>query len=121
MRKCSSCKHQVTDNYEACPYCGSFNLVQDDSLYESNMIEHGSLMQQIEESKKQNNQFYSSRPYDDDRGSMGWTLLGIIIPIVGIILYFVWKNSKPCTAKMAGIGGLLGCIINLILHYYYGV
>ena len=42
-------------------------------------------------------------------------ILGFFIPIVGWILYFSWKNTKPGDAKMAGIGGTVGFILNLIL------
>lgn len=50
----------------------------------------------------------------NDSGSIGWFLLGFFIPIVGIILYFVWRKSKPKCARMAGIGGLTGMLFNLI-------
>ena len=49
------------------------------------------------------------------QGSFGWAILGFFIPIVGWILYFSWKNTKPGDAKMAGIGGTVGFILNLIL------
>ena len=118
MRKCSSCKHQVTDNYEACPYCGSFNLVQEEVKYDSSYVQRGSLMEQMEESRRQNmqyNNYYNNRQQEYDSGSIGWTVLGFFIPIVGFILYFVWKNNKPCCAKMSLIGGVIGFILNCIL------
>ncbi len=39
-----------------------------------------------------------------DSGSFGWTVLGCCIPIVGLVLWLVWKNDKPETAKAAGMG-----------------
>ena len=35
----------------------------------------------------------------NDTGNIGWGLLGCCIPVVGLILYLVWKDSKPKTAK----------------------
>ncbi len=42
-----------------------------------------------------------------DSGSPGWTVLGCCIPLVGLILWLVWKDEKPESAKAAGIGALL--------------
>lgn len=36
-----------------------------------------------------------------------WILLGLAIPLVGIILFAVWKDTKPTAAKYAGIGALI--------------
>ena len=52
-----------------------------------------------------------------DTGSIGWGILGFIIPLVGWILYFVWKDSKPKSAKVAGLGGLIGFGLNMILYF----
>ena len=48
-----------------------------------------------------------------DNGGLGWGVLGCCIPIVGLILYLVWKDTKPKSAKSAGVGALIsvGCII----------
>lgn len=42
----------------------------------------------------------------EDTGSLGWCLLGCCIPMAGLILYFVWKDQKPKTAKKCIIGFL---------------
>ena len=41
-----------------------------------------------------------------DNGGFLWGLLGCCIPIAGLILFLVWKDTKPRTAKAAGIGAL---------------
>lgn len=50
----------------------------------------------------------------NDSGSFGWAVLGFFIPLVGLILWLVWKDSKPNSAKMAGIGALVGVGISLL-------
>lgn len=42
-----------------------------------------------------------------DNGSAWWAVLGFFIPVVGLILYIVWKNDEPKNAKKAGIGALI--------------
>ncbi|MGL4849047.1 MAG: zinc-ribbon domain-containing protein [Clostridium sp.] len=52
----------------------------------------------------------------NDNGGFGWGLLGCCIPIVGLILFLVWKDSKPKTGKAAGIGALVGVIIIVVFY-----
>ena len=51
-----------------------------------------------------------------DSGSIGWAILGFIIPLAGIILFLVWRTTKPQTAKMACIGAAIGFIFALIVN-----
>lgn len=53
-------------------------------------------------------------PQSNDSGSFGWAVLGFFIPLVGLILWLVWKDTKPKSAKMAGIGALVGVGISLL-------
>lgn len=50
----------------------------------------------------------------NDSGSFGWAVLGFFIPLVGLILWLVWKDTKQKSAKMAGIGALVGVGISLL-------
>ena len=50
----------------------------------------------------------------NDSGSFGWAVLGFFIPLVGLILWLVWKDSKPKSAKMSGIGALVGVGISVL-------
>lgn len=54
------------------------------------------------------------KTYVNDTGGFGWGLLGFCIPLVGLILYLVWRDEKPATANAAGLGALLGFIISFI-------
>lgn len=51
-----------------------------------------------------------------DTGSIGWGILGFIIPIVGIVLFFVWNNTKPKSARMAILGAAISIALSLILY-----
>jgi len=50
----------------------------------------------------------------NDNGSFGWGLLGFCIPIVGLILYLVWKDEKPLNAKAVGTGALIGFVLGFL-------
>jgi len=51
-----------------------------------------------------------------DNGGFGWGVLGCCLPIVGLILFLVWKDTKPKSAKAAGIGALVS--VGLGVLYY---
>ena len=57
-----------------------------------------------------------SAPAVDDNGGFGWGLLGFCIPVVGLILFLVWKDTKPVTAKAAGMGALISVIIGVVFY-----
>ena len=46
-------------------------------------------------------------PQAADNGGFLWGLLGFCIPLVGLILFLVWKDTKPRTGKAAGIGAAM--------------
>jgi len=58
----------------------------------------------------------ASQPVDS--GSIGWAILGFFIPIVGIILFFVWQKQKPQSAKMAIIGAAVSIILALFMRVF---
>ena len=58
----------------------------------------------------------SNTPATVDNGGFGWGLLGCCIPLVGLILFLVWKDTKPNTAKAAGIGALVSVGISIVYY-----
>ena len=51
-----------------------------------------------------------------DKGDFGWGLLGCFMPIVGVILYLVWSDERPKTARAVGIGAIT-CVAIVIVCY----
>lgn len=54
-------------------------------------------------------------PQPADTGSFGWAVLGFFFPIVGLILFLIWKTEKPVSAKQAGMGALVSVIVSVVL------
>lgn len=57
-------------------------------------------------------------------GTVGWGILGFFLPIVGFILWLVWKDEQPARSRSAGIGclvsvclGVVGSIIYIIILF----
>ena len=64
-----------------------------------------------------NHQRYYNQGYQQpvQEGScIGWAILGFFFPLVGFILFLVWRNTKPKASKMSGIGALVGFGLGLI-------
>lgn len=58
---------------------------------------------------------YPQMGYVQDAPSGGMMALGFFFPIVGLILYLVWKDQTPLKAKSAGKGALIGFIVGMAL------
>ena len=51
-----------------------------------------------------------------DSGGIGWSLLGCCIPLAGLILFLIWKDTKPKSAKAAGIGALVAVGLGIVFY-----
>ena len=50
----------------------------------------------------------------EEGSTAGWAVLSFLFPIVGLILFIVWKDSKPKSASAAGKGALIGFIVGIL-------
>jgi hypothetical protein len=51
----------------------------------------------------------------EDGSQIGWGILGFFIPLVGLILFLIWRDTKPAASKASGVGALIGFILNIIV------
>ena len=63
----------------------------------------------------------TTAPQEVDNGGFGWGLLGCCVPVVGLVLFLIWKDNKPKTAKAAGIGALVSVIASVLVYDVYFV
>lgn len=89
-----------------CPYCGSVN-----NNINGNFCENcGGVLKdyKVQSNNNSNNQI-------KEEGSFGWGVLGFLIPLAGLVIFLVWNNEKPKSAKSAGLGALIRVILSIIL------
>jgi len=89
---CGNCGNQVDERAYVCPKCGvivnnNFNDVNNRNI--NNVV---------------------------DNGGIGYAFLGFFFPVVGLILYLVWKDNKPKSAKSVGKGALISVIVGVIFY-----
>jgi len=92
MKYCSKCGKEIEDDAVICIHCG--RAVNDGTV---------------------------SRSADADAPNTGFAVLGFLIPLVGLILYLVYKDTQPLKAKSAGKGALIGVCASVVLSIIYGV
>jgi uncharacterized membrane protein YvbJ len=90
---CSNCGKEIEDSAHVCMYCG------------------------VPTNQKKQSQIISE---DNQTGCLIGGL-SFFFPIVGLILYFVWKETKPVSAKFAGKWALIGFIVNVVLTILAGI
>ena len=98
MAYCKKCGEKIDDGTIVCPKCGE---TQSSSTNTSvNYVQNGQ----------------QSAPPVVDNGGFLWGVLCCCIPIVGLVLFLVWRETKPLTAKAAGIGALVSVIIGVLWY-----
>lgn len=106
MKKCPNCDADIDNGRTVCPFCGSKIGIDDsvnDKQYKQDAIYTQNTQQQ-----------YQSRQVNDT-GSVGYWLIGFFVPIIGIILYFVWRYEQPNNAKRCLWGALVSIIVSFVL------
>ncbi len=120
-----------------CPHCGgiiktifNFNRGENPSSFTVSELgddNHNNLLQGVNyqlPSKTTRSSVASvsteQKSSDKDSGSAGWGVLGFFFPLVGFILWLVWKDEHPARSKSAGIGCLVSIcldIVGVILYF----
>jgi len=86
---CTNCGQEIDDNADICIHCGVATAKSGSPL---NSLDNPSHIPGV---------------------------AGCCFPIVGIILYFVWKDKKPLSAKLVIKWTLTGLAINVIFTIIY--
>lgn len=97
--KCNNCDYSVRNDAIYCPNCGS-------KVTDKKTTKSTSKKDEKEETKVEIVENTNSQT-DDTGGAIAFGALGFFIPLVGLILFIVWKNDKPAYSKGAGIGALI--------------
>ncbi len=56
----------------------------------------------------------TSMPKTDDKKSGAWAFLCYLVPVLGLILWLVWKDDYPLRAKSCGKGAIVAVVMGTI-------
>lgn len=48
-------------------------------------------------------------------------MLGFFIPVVGLVLWLVWKDTRPMDSKMSRNGFIAGLVVSVVVSIIYTV
>ena len=119
MAFCKNCGTELNEDAAFCPKCGTPQGAAQPAQDLSQNQYPNNQGYQYQDQSQYNNQYnnqYQNQPAVQDTGSIGWGVLGFCIPLVGLILFLVWKDQKPKTAKVAGMGALISVCIAVVWY-----
>lgn len=84
--KCNRCGFDVQMGMNTCPHCGnSLNY------YDSNIV------------------------VNNEKVNVGLVVLAVFFPFIGFILFFLFLNKSPKTAKACGLGALITVLVEILI------
>lgn len=86
---CVNCGKEIDEKAEICPHCGV----------------------RVKRS--------ASAAFENDAPSAGFAVLCFFFPVIGLILYLIWKDDFPLRAKSCGKGALVSVIVSAALVVLY--
>ena len=122
VKKCPHCNHYISDTVTICPHCGnelnslsseSTESSQSDSTIVSNI--NTNIQTSFEERENSYNVEDSYEDVEDSAGIL-MKILCFLLPIVGLVLYFVKRNSLPNAAKSYLIWAAAGFGLSLLVN-----
>lgn len=113
MRFCKKCGKELVEGAVFCPECGAAVEAQ----AAESVVEPAA--EPVAPVAPQNTFEKPQTPADGK--SFGFAFLGFCIPLVGLILWLVWKDSTPLKAKSCGKGALVGVIVSVVFYIIYAV
>lgn len=131
---CTSCGKEFQNDMNFCPYCGAAAVRNEQQTQYYNQAPYGN-GQNYNQAPYGNGQYYGNQPpygngqyYGNqppygynatnpkDVPSAGFNALAFFFPIIGLILYLVWKDETPKRAKAIGKWALISFIVSIVIN-----
>ncbi|MDE5546982.1 MAG: hypothetical protein K2I88_05910 [Anaeroplasmataceae bacterium] len=118
---CKKCGANIPDDEDICPFCEEpvegRHKIQDEKKEEKeeNLFPDTNVYEKKE--RKIEEPVFSNIKNTEpvDHGSIGYGVLGFFFPLIGFILFCIWRTEKPTASKQCGIGALIGFVLGIFL------
>ena len=105
MKYCARCGREFEGESIFCPECTA-------------AAQHASPHQQAPQ-YQQASQYQP--PTEVDAPNTGFTVLAVFFPIVGLILWLIWKDKTPLKAKSCLKGAIIGIVVSAVLTILFSI
>jgi hypothetical protein len=114
---CTKCGKEIDDNSSFCINCGETVIKEDapNGQFNGGQFNGGQFNGSNFNQQPNGQNNYNNNPYvKPDAPSAGFAWLCFFFPIVGLILYLVWKQTYPLKAHSCIKGAIIGFILSVI-------
>ena len=123
---CYKCGKQVDDDARFCIYCGC-ELNPADNADPAAGAQYGQVNNQYGYQYQPNDPYAQNQNGSQqwtppqaqtdptDKNSPGFSVLCFFFPIVGLILWLIWREKSPLKARSCAKGAVIGVVISIIL------
>ena len=115
---CTTCGVQMPDDAQACVNCGKFvvEVTENTPAWERRYCTQCGAKAEISANfcPKCGRSLAIEKKPKEDKKSVGWGILGFFIPLLGFVLYLLWRKESPLKAKSVGIGALISFCIGIV-------
>ncbi len=87
---CKHCGREISSDATFCPNCGE-RLADNQTQTQTQIVQEQS-----------------------GGSAVGWGFLSWFFPIVGLILFLCWRDTRPKVSKVCGICALVSFIVNIV-------
>lgn len=121
---CPNCGNQIPDNSKWCPNCGqgTKKVPTNKGVSTPSPVQSNYPPQQPYYPPQQ--PVYPPQPPfkpADDEPSIGLNILSFLFPLIGWVLYFVYKDDKPVRAKSCSRWAWISFIISFVIGFIGGM
>lgn len=110
---CSSCGEKNEENAQICTNCGA--ALSSSTHSEPEQSKEPFQPEPMQEEK-------SAQQPVQDKANIGINIITFcFMPLLGIIMYFVWKGEKPIAAKSALMWGLIAIGVWIVFYIIIGI
>ena len=124
---CPYCGNKLDDGAKYCSNCGA-EIQRPDSNFEPTAVAGKKDDFEFDfndvpaANQSQNNSYQQPETKKEDDSNAGaFGVLGFFVPIVGFILFALWRVERPERAKASLIGAIIGIVISVFISIVYAI
>lgn len=122
---CRECGKKVEDGNKYCTGCGA--KIEPIKMDKKVDVDESNKSQEVNEGNKAQDVTNASTPNQTtnelkkDKISIGFNILSFFVPIVGLILFLVYRKETPRRANAIGICAIIGYVLSIVARILLGI